>query len=156
MAKYVVEQEQFTEKARELSAKVTDQEIKDRSAIDFANIIKNYEGITELKPRIVNALIDRIEIFEKIKKEDGSYEQRIKIYYKFVGALKTIDFEAVKVKPIMKVRKPICPECNKEFETTSAVAKYCDECKPIAKKRQGNESKRKCRASARAKKLNVA
>lgn len=42
MAKYVVEQEQLTEKARELSAKVTDQEIKDRSAIDFVNIIKNY------------------------------------------------------------------------------------------------------------------
>ena len=28
-------------------------------------MIKNYEGITELTPRIVNALIDRIEISEK-------------------------------------------------------------------------------------------
>lgn len=156
MAKYIVEQEQLSEKVKELSAKVTDQEIKDRSAIDFINMIKNYEGITELTPRIVNALIDRIEISEKAKNEDGSYEQRIKIYYKFVGALKTIDFGEVKVKPVMQVRKLICPECNKEFETTSAVAKYCENCRRIVQKRQSVESKRRCRALERAKKKKVA
>jgi len=153
VSKYLTEQKELAEKVKELSARISEQEVKEENTENFIKIIKNYDGIKELTPRIVNELIEKIEISAKEKNNSGAEEQRIKIYYKFIGTLNDINYEVIPVEPVFKnIRKLVCPECGKEFETTSAVAKYCDICKPIIRKRQGNESKRRCRALARAKK----
>ena len=45
--------------------------------------------------------------------------------------------------------KRVCKECGKEYQPMSNVQKYCNECRKIVRRRQGNESKRKSRERVR-------
>ena len=47
-------------------------------------------GITELTYKIIHQLIDKILVFEA-EEIGGEKVQRIQIYYKFIGALDTIE-----------------------------------------------------------------
>ena len=54
-------------------------------------LIKQYASPTELDSILLNALVEKIAVHEAIKHEDGSREQEVEIFYKFVGK---IDWEA--------------------------------------------------------------
>lgn len=47
--------------------------------------IRNYQGLTELSASVVNSLIDKILVSERETLSDGTVQQEIKIYYKFIG-----------------------------------------------------------------------
>lgn len=51
----------------------------------FIPLIKKYTDIQELNAYILNELIERIVVHEKVVDEDGSKTQKVEIYYKFVG-----------------------------------------------------------------------
>ena len=53
----------------------------------FLPVIWKYTDITELNARILNELIERIDVHEKVIALDGIKSQRVDIHYKFIGYL---------------------------------------------------------------------
>lgn len=51
----------------------------------FLELIRKYTDVEELNAYILNELIEKIVVHEKMIHEDGSKSQQIDIYYKFVG-----------------------------------------------------------------------
>ena len=51
----------------------------------FIPLIKKYTDIQELNAYILNELIERIVVHEKVVGEDGNKTQKVEIYYTFVG-----------------------------------------------------------------------
>jgi len=106
---------------------------------NFVSLIQNYQGITTLTPAIVNALIDKITVSERTTNEDGSVEQHIKIYYKFVGAI----VDDAPFTPTERYSEPIhktCANCGKGFLAGGNSAKYCPDCRPIMRKQKVREA----------------
>ena len=63
------------------------REIESERNVDkFMAVISRYESIQSLDKELLNRLIDRITVSDKIKTEDR-YTQKITIYYKFIGKI---------------------------------------------------------------------
>ena len=147
--KYETEQAQLSGRIEEINASLAEKETSDNGVTDFFSLIAGYADAAELSAAMVNALIEKITVGERVQKEDGTVEQTIKIYYKFVGVLSN----ELHIKVTKRYAAPLSPRrcqcCGAEFTPGSAVAKYC---KPCAKKihiQQCSESTRHRRAAAR-------
>ena len=147
--KYEAEQAQLSGRIEEINASLAEKETSDNGVTDFFSLIAGYADAAELSAAMVNALIEKITVGERVQKEDGTVEQTIKIYYKFVGVLSN----ELHIKVTKRYAAPLSPRrcqcCGAEFTPGSAVAKYC---KPCAKKihiQQCSESTRHRRAAAR-------
>ena len=53
----------------------------------FLPVIWKYTDIKELNAHILNELIEKIVVHEKVVDEDGTKSQRVDIYYKFIGCV---------------------------------------------------------------------
>ena len=53
----------------------------------FLPLIKKYTDITEVTPHILNELIEKIVVHEKVQGSDGMMTQQVDIYYKFIGCI---------------------------------------------------------------------
>ncbi|MBR4944877.1 MAG: DUF4368 domain-containing protein, partial [Peptococcaceae bacterium] len=53
----------------------------------WIKIVKQYSEPTELTAELLNNMIDKIVVHEAIKYENGFREQKIDIYYRFVGKI---------------------------------------------------------------------
>ena len=85
--KYEAEQAQLSGRIEEINASLAEKETSDNGVTDFFSLIAGYADAAELSAAMVNALIEKITVGERVQKEDGTVEQTIKIYYKFVGVL---------------------------------------------------------------------
>ena len=83
-SKCETEQEKLTERLSELNEKVKCQTEKEVNAEQFAGLISQYDTVDKLDKEILNRLIDKIVVSDKVKKENG-YFQKIVVYYKFLG-----------------------------------------------------------------------
>ena len=79
------------------------QEVKDskNNAVQWAELMAGYVGITELTAENLNLLVERIEVSDRTETEDGM-QQTVKICYRFGGY---IGEQTVKTKMIRKPRK---------------------------------------------------
>lgn len=84
------EHQQLTEKLAGLESQIAVQETVDDSISQFMDIIRKYADIKTLDSELLNRLIDKIVVGNKVKSEKG-YTQRITIYYRFVGDLGSVD-----------------------------------------------------------------
>ena len=48
-------------------------------------LIRQYANPTELTADLLNALIEKIVVHEAVKNPDGTRDQEIEIYYRFIG-----------------------------------------------------------------------
>jgi len=55
----------------------------------FIETVQHYTDVTELNREILNRLIDKIVVGDKVKTADG-YTQNITIYYRFLGDLNEV------------------------------------------------------------------
>lgn len=53
----------------------------------WVELIRQYSSPTELTQELVNALIEKITVHEAVKSADGSREQEVEIFYRFVGRI---------------------------------------------------------------------
>ena len=53
----------------------------------WVELIRQYSSPTKLTAELVNALIEKITVHEAVKSADGSREQEVEIYYRFVGRI---------------------------------------------------------------------
>jgi len=131
-AKYEKEQLEGDARLREIDAELAAKGHADRGAEDFLALIKSYSGITELTASVLNALIDRITVSERYRNAEGALEQKITIYYKFVGNLHEHYIAVTKRTTYMEEKR--CTRCGELYLPGSNIAQYCPECRKIVTK----------------------
>ena len=85
--KYEREQAALQGQREELAAEISKSDKVYENIEQFLPLIWKYTGITELTPYILNELIERIVVHEKVVGPDGVKTQQVDIYYKFVGCI---------------------------------------------------------------------
>ena len=86
-AKYQNEQSQLEEKIAALRAALADEQESVDNAKKWLALIRQSVYPTELTAPLLNTLIEKILIREAVKREDGSREQEIEIFYRFIGKI---------------------------------------------------------------------
>jgi DNA invertase Pin-like site-specific DNA recombinase len=131
--RYEGEQATLQDRLAEIDGLLEEKGRNERSAADFVALIKGYDGLVELTPAVVNSLIERIEVSERHPNADGHLEQRVTIFYPFVGSVSEQVMPVVRRCPAPLPTKQ-CERCGTGFTPGSARARYCPTCSPIARK----------------------
>ena len=83
---YEVEQKSIKENINELTLQLSEYKDKKDDTENFLSIIKKYKHLKELDASILNEMIEKILVYDA-KEVNGEKQQRIDIYYKFVGII---------------------------------------------------------------------
>ena len=81
-----MEQEKLNARLSELNAEMQEQKDKETNVEQFTDLIIQYDKVMELDRELLNRLIDKIVVSDRIKVDDGYY-QKVSIHYKFIGEL---------------------------------------------------------------------
>ena len=84
--RWEVEQEELHTKMESLQKQLSDVRNAEEGTRQFADLLDQYTQVEELNTELLNRLIDKIIIGDRIR-ENGEIKQKITIQYKFVGAL---------------------------------------------------------------------
>ena len=86
-AKYQSEQHEAEEQIFALTGQIQEQAQQKENAEKWLSLIRRYAAPTELTAELLNALIEKITVHEAIKHEDGTREQEVEIFYRFIGKI---------------------------------------------------------------------
>jgi site-specific DNA recombinase len=86
--------EKYQNEQKELEAKIRQFHETMEAAVQTATdaekwiaLMKQYVNPVELTAELLNTLIEKITVHEAVKGEDGSREQEVEIYYRFIGKI---------------------------------------------------------------------
>ena len=85
--KYQNEQAELAETIQTLQERLAKSEQQNSDAEKWIALIKQYSNPAELTAPLLNTLIEKILIHEAVKSEDGSREQEVEIFYRFIGKI---------------------------------------------------------------------
>ena len=88
--RYEEEQKELAEKIKALRAEIDKQNSQSMTTDMFISLVRKYTRTRKLTPRMLNELIEKIEVFNA-EKVDGVWEQRLRIHYNCVGAIEIPD-----------------------------------------------------------------
>ena len=88
--RYEEEQKELAEKIKALRAEIDKQSSQSMTTDMFISLVRKYTRARKLTPRMLNELIEKIEVFDA-EKVDGVWEQRLRIHYNCVGAIEIPD-----------------------------------------------------------------
>ena len=88
--RYEEEQKELAEKIKALRAEIDKQNSQSMTTDMFISLVRKYTCARKLTPRMLNELIEKIEVFNA-EKVDGVWEQRLRIHYNCVGAIEIAD-----------------------------------------------------------------
>ena len=97
--RYEDEQKELSEKIKKLRSEIEKQSSRSMTTDMFIGLVRKYTRARELTPRMLNELVEKIEVFNA-EKIDGVWEQRLRIHYNCVG---TIEIPTVLPLPIPEV-----------------------------------------------------
>ena len=97
--RYEDEQKELAEKIKKLRSEIEKQSSRSMTTDMFIGLVRKYTRARKLMPRMLNELIEKIEVFNA-EKIDGVWEQRLRIHYNCVG---TIEIPTVLPLPIPEV-----------------------------------------------------
>ena len=97
--RYEDEQKELAEKRKKLRSEIEKQSSRSMTTDMFIGLVRKYTRARKLTPRMLNELIEKIEVFNA-EKIDGVWEQRLRIHYNCVG---TIEIPTVLPLPIPEV-----------------------------------------------------
>ena len=97
--RYEDEQKNLSEKIKKLRSEIEKQSSRSMTTDMFIGLVRKYTRARKLTPRMLNELIEKIEVFNA-EKIDGVWEQRLRIHYNCVG---TIEIPTVLPLPIPEV-----------------------------------------------------
>ena len=86
-AKYQAEQASLDENILHLQDAISAEAQNTSNAQNWFDLIKKYRSPTELTAELLNALIEKIVVHEAVKQNDGTREQEVEIYYRFIGKI---------------------------------------------------------------------
>ena len=84
---YEREQILLREKREQLTAEIAQNEEIYENVEKILSVIWKYTNLTELTAHVLNELIEKIVVHEKVVAADGSKSQQVDIYYKFIGCI---------------------------------------------------------------------
>ncbi len=84
--RYEDEQKELAEKIKKLRSEIEKQSSRSMSTEMFISLVRKYTRARKLTPRMLNELVEKIEVFN-VEKVDGVWEQRLRIHYNCVGAI---------------------------------------------------------------------
>ena len=85
--KYQNEQAEMEEKIAGLKKKLAEVRQNKDDAEKWISLIKEYADPAELTAPLLNALVEKILVHQAVKHEDGTREQEVEIYYRFIGKI---------------------------------------------------------------------
>ena len=88
--RYEEEQKELAEKIKALRAEIDKQSSQSMTTDMFISLVRKYTRARKLTPRMLNELIEKIEVFNA-EKVDGVWEQRLRIHYNCVGVIEIPD-----------------------------------------------------------------
>ena len=97
--RYEDEQKELAEKIKKLRSEIEKRSSRSMTTDMFIGLVRKYTRARKLTPRMLNELIEKIEVFNA-EKIDGVWEQRLRIHYNCVG---TIEIPTVLPLPIPEV-----------------------------------------------------
>ena len=97
--RYEEEQKELSEKIKKLRSEIEKQSSRSMTTDMFIGLVRKYTRARKLTPRMLNELVEKIEVFNA-EKIDGVWEQRLRIHYNCVG---TIEIPTVLPLPIPEV-----------------------------------------------------
>ena len=97
--RYEDEQKELAEKIKKLRSEIEKQSSRSMTTDMFIGLVRKYTRARKLTPRMLNELIEKIEVFNA-EKIDCVWEQRLRIHYNCVG---TIEIPTVLPLPIPEV-----------------------------------------------------
>ena len=97
--RYEDEQKELAEKIKKLRSEIEKQSSRSMTTDMFIGLVRKYTRARKLTPRMLNELVEKIEVFNA-EKIDGVWEQRLCIHYNCVG---TIEIPTVLPLPIPEV-----------------------------------------------------
>ena len=97
--RYEDEQKELAEKIKKLRSEIEKQSSRSMTTDMFIGLVRKYTRARKLTPRMLNELVEKIEVFNA-EKIDGVREQRLRIHYNCVG---TIEIPTVLPLPIPEV-----------------------------------------------------
>ena len=86
-AKYQNEQTELEEKIAGLKKNLEEVRQSKDDAEKWISLIKEYADPTELTAPLLNALVEKILVHQAVRHEDGTREQEVEIYYRFIGKI---------------------------------------------------------------------
>ena len=99
VGKYQEEQEQLQTQIGSLESALREVKEIEENAVKWADLMAYYVGIQELTAENLNALIERIEVFDRAE-VDGAVKQTVKVYYRFGGYIADRRFNAKVLKQL--------------------------------------------------------
>ena len=84
--RYEEEQKELSEKIKKLRSEIEKQSSRATSTDMFVSIIRKYTRARKLTPRMLNELVEKIEVYNA-EKIDGEWVQRLRIHYNCVGEM---------------------------------------------------------------------
>ena len=103
LTNYEKEQKDLMQKVEDAEKLINTAQQENIDVRNFLSNIRQCTDIKELTPAIVNKLIDKIEVFDRVRGEDGKKHVPIKIHFVGVGIIQFPDAEMLeKTKEEMK------------------------------------------------------
>ena len=84
--RYEEEQKELSEKIKKLRSEIEKQSSRATSTDMFVSIVRKYTRARKLTPRMLNELVEKIEVYNA-EKIDGEWVQRLSIHYNCVGEM---------------------------------------------------------------------
>ncbi len=84
--RYEEEQKELSEKIKKLRSEIEKQSSRATSTDMFVSIVRKYTRARKLTPRMLNELVEKIEVYNA-EKIDGEWVQRLRIHYNCVGKM---------------------------------------------------------------------
>ena len=84
--RYEEEQKELSEKIKKLRTEIDRQSSRATSTDMFVSIVRKYTRARKLTPRMLNELVEKIEVYNA-EKIDGEWVQRLRIHYNCVGEM---------------------------------------------------------------------
>ena len=84
--RYEEEQKELSEKIKKLRSEIEKQSSCATSTDMFVSIVRKYTRARKLTPRMLNELVEKIEVYNA-EKIDGEWVQRLRIHYNCVGEM---------------------------------------------------------------------
>ena len=84
--RYEEDQKELSEKIKKLRSEIEKQSSRATSTDMFVSIVRKYTRARKLTPRMLNELVEKIEVYNA-EKIDGEWVQRLRIHYNCVGEM---------------------------------------------------------------------
>ena len=110
--RYEEEQKELSEKIKKLRSEIEKQSSRATSTDMFVSIVRKYTRARKLTPRMLNELVEKIEVYNA-EKIDGEWVQRLRIHYNCVGEMNIPNEPALPIPAVtVNTRKSVFVSCT--------------------------------------------